>query len=85
MAQEADRLFEIGLEGFALIDEWYGHQPTRTTAKRLPCPKDQHQQAYDHFQLARFPRQKMEVTVLTSQEAARYYGGFVIMEYRNKK
>ncbi|KAJ6323424.1 hypothetical protein OIU76_010851 [Salix suchowensis] len=42
MARQADRLYRIGLEGFALIDEWNG-------CPRRPSPAQEHQQQrYDY-------------------------------------
>ena len=76
MARQADRLYRIGLEGFALIDEWHG-------CPRRPSPaQEHHQQRYDYREI-QVPMTKKDV--INNKEAAKRYGGVVIMDYRKKK
>ena len=76
MARQAERLYKIGLEGFALIDEWYGYP------RRSSTPQEHHQQRYDYGGI-QVPMMKMDV--INNKEAAKHYGGVVIMDYRKKK
>ncbi|KDP27840.1 hypothetical protein JCGZ_18920 [Jatropha curcas] len=84
MARQADRLYKVGLEGFSLIDEWYG-RPKRVVSWQHPEQKPRSSSnEYDNH-VMQFPRSKMETTAFTSEEAAQFYGGVVIKDYRKKK
>ncbi|KAJ6719864.1 hypothetical protein OIU79_007486 [Salix purpurea] len=76
MARQADRLYRIGLEGFALIDEWNG-------CPRRPSPAQEHQQQRYDYRGIQVPMTKMDF--ISNKEAAKRYGGVVIMDYRKKK
>ncbi|CAK7333318.1 unnamed protein product [Dovyalis caffra] len=76
MARQADRLHMIGLEGFALIDEWYG------CPRRHSTSQEHQQQRYDYCGI-QVPMVKMDV--IYNKEAVKYYSGVVIMDYRKKK
>ena len=76
MARQADRLYRIGLEGFALIDERHG-------CPRRPSPAQEHQQQRYDYREIQVPMTKKDV--INNKEAAKRYGGVVIMDYGKKK
>lgn len=77
MENQSDRLLKIGLEGFALIDEFYGRRPRRLPVVVVPRPQQLHQGPINQQAL----HVKEKTMVLDSSEAARKYGGIVQCYY----
>lgn len=90
---QKDKLIDVGLEGFALLDEFY-ERPKKSGA-RLPTAH----QGYDHqYQLHRQYRQydyynqyrgpqvvNIREPVIDSNQAALIYGGKGIVDYSIRK
>ncbi|GKV31444.1 hypothetical protein SLEP1_g40130 [Rubroshorea leprosula] len=73
MASQRDQLAKIGLGGLALIDEYYSHGTQhKMSSSRLHPPPPQ----------ARIS--EAGETVINSNEAAKYYGGRIILDYGRK-
>ncbi|KAH7842640.1 hypothetical protein Vadar_007627 [Vaccinium darrowii] len=77
MAPQADHnyLVEVGLEGFAIIDECFG-------------PKG-HKKQHQKYQQKQEPQIKQEVAptkqgVINSYEAAKQWGGMLVVDYKRK-
>ncbi|KAL3727709.1 hypothetical protein ACJRO7_032449 [Eucalyptus globulus] len=73
MAPQGDRLADIGREGFALIDIFYGGGKSGPAPKK-PCNVPQ--------QHAPIPSNK---NIIDSEKAAERYKGVVVVESRKKK
>ncbi|KAI6693015.1 hypothetical protein NL676_020725 [Syzygium grande] len=73
MAPHANRLADIGKEGFALVDRFYGGG----TSGRAPKKQNNVPQQY-----APVPRDEKEIDC---KKAAQKYKGMFVMEYYKKK
>ena len=81
MARRAD-LREIGLEGFALIDQYYGPPPRRSMNGGRYHGVFPARQGHSVVQV---PNAEMEVPSIDSQEAASRFGGIMIVNYPKRK
>ena len=81
MARRADQLREIGLEGFALIDKYYGPSPRRSINGSDQGVFPARQERW----VVQVPNGEMEVPFLNSKDAASQLGGIMIMNYPKGK
>ncbi|WCJ23451.1 hypothetical protein M5689_005476 [Euphorbia peplus] len=95
--QYSDRLTKIGQEAFALVDECYGsrkvpphrqlpcvyHGPQTSTVTIMPSVGNSYEVARQFSDGVPTPGHR--VPAITSDQAAEFYGGMVIMEYGRRK
>ncbi|KAL5782240.1 hypothetical protein ACOSP7_007269 [Xanthoceras sorbifolium] len=99
MASQVNRrLVQVGLEGFDDIDRIYGQPAAKKSSAGRPSSHHQaNQNYYDHDQHDhqysyntyhhgnQLVSQKQQTVVITSTEAAQYYGGIEFKEYYTRK
>ncbi|KAK3189277.1 hypothetical protein Dsin_028838 [Dipteronia sinensis] len=86
-------LVQVGLEGFGDIDRLYGQPAKRSSAGTAGRPTNQNyyydHRRHHHHDNHQYPhntyQKKQSTVVMTSTEAAKFYGGIEFNEYYSRK
>ncbi|KAL9410253.1 hypothetical protein AB3S75_044089 [Citrus x aurantiifolia] len=86
--RQKDKLVEVGLEGFALLDEFYGcpkksggRLPTTHQGNDHQCQIHRQYHQYNYYNQYQVINIRDREPVINSDQAAQFYGGKGIVDY----
>lgn len=89
-SKSSSDLMKVGLEGFAMLDEYFGHKKKQQPqSKPQPQPQPLHYKQHRYWHQPQKPRVQVITPVpaaaqavrIDCYEAAKFYGGTVIADY----